>query len=371
MRVLQFGKFFPFRGGVEKVMQNLCIGFSTQGIHCDILTASSNGETSPLHFNAHCTIYRTKSLRKVMATMISPEMISKLKKIQNNYDIIHIHHPDPMAALALRLSGYKGKVVLHWHSDIVRQKMALKFYLPLQKWLLKRADVILCTSPTYAETEHLANVQDKIEILPIGIEDMTPSQRQMRSIQSDYPGKKIIFAIGRLVGYKGFEYLIEAAQYLSDDYVILIGGQGPLKEQLTQLIKKLGVEDKVKLLGIVPNNALSSYYGAAKLFCLSSVERTEAFAIVQVEAMACGTPVVATTIDGSGVAWVNKTGVSGLNVPTRNAHALAEAIQTICDDDKVHAEYSERARQRFEEAFQLDTMIQNCKEIYHKLLATS
>lgn len=371
MRILQLGKFFPFRGGVEKVMQNLCIGFSTQGIHCDILTASANGKTDPVHINSRCTIFRTKTIYKMMATMLSPKMITTLRKIQANYDIIHIHHPDPMATLALFLSGFKGKVVVHWHSDIVRQKVALILYRPLQNWLLKRADIVLCTSPAYAGTEHLAEVQDKIAILPIGIEEMTPSHRWVQSIQNDYIGKKIIFSMGRLVSYKGFEYLIQAAQYLSDDYVILIGGRGPLYNKLKTLISDLNVEEKVKLLGTVPNETLPSYYGAAKLFCLSSIERTEAFAIVQVEAMACGTPIVATTIDGSGVPWVNKTGVSGLNVPTRNASALAEAIQTICDDDKTHAEYSQRARQRFEELFQLDTMVQNCQEIYQKLLANS
>jgi rhamnosyl/mannosyltransferase len=81
--------------------------------------------------------------------MVSPAMVSHLRMIASEYDIIHVHHPDPMAALALRLSGYQGKVVLHWHSDIVKQKKLLSLYLPLQKWLIRRADLIVGTTPVY------------------------------------------------------------------------------------------------------------------------------------------------------------------------------------------------------------------------------
>lgn len=83
--------------------------------------------------------------------MLSPAMIFRLRKINKEYDIIHIHHPDPMACLALFLSGYKGPVVLHWHSDILKQKMLLKLYSPLQNWLLRRAKVIVGTTPVYVQ----------------------------------------------------------------------------------------------------------------------------------------------------------------------------------------------------------------------------
>jgi hypothetical protein len=75
----------------------------------------------------------------------------------HEYDIIHVHHPDPMAALALFCSGYKGRVVLHWHSDILKQKVLLKFYMPLQRWLLKRAEVLVGTTPIYVKESPLLN----------------------------------------------------------------------------------------------------------------------------------------------------------------------------------------------------------------------
>lgn len=98
------------------------------------------------------------------------------------------------------------------------------------------------------------------------------------------------------MAYKGYRYLIESARYLTDDYVVLIGGSGPLMCDLQAEIETWGVEDRVKLLGRIPDGDLPAYYGACDVFCLSSVQRTEAFGIVQIEAMSCGKPVVATRI---------------------------------------------------------------------------
>lgn len=177
--------------------------------------------------------------------MLSPAMIFRLRKINKEYDIIHIHHPDPMACLALFLSGYKGPVVLHWHSDILKQKMLLKLYSPLQNWLLRRAKVIVGTTPVYVqESPFLENIQRKVISVPIGIDEMKPVPGRVAQIKERYAGKKIIFSLGRLVEYKGYEYLIKASQKLNDDYIILIGGKGPLQEYLQSLIDELGVRKK-------------------------------------------------------------------------------------------------------------------------------
>ena len=217
--------------------------------------------------------------------MLSPAMIFRLRKINKEYDIIHIHHPDPMACLALFLSGYKGPVVLHWHSDILKQKMLLKLYSPLQNWLLRRAKVIVGTTPVYVqESPFLENIQRKVISVPIGIDEMKPVPGRVAQIKERYAGKKIIFSLGRLVEYKGYEYLIKASQKLNDDYIILIGGKGPLQEYLQSLIDELGVRKKVKLLGFIDDKDLPDYFGACDLFCLSSIWKTEAFGIVQIEA---------------------------------------------------------------------------------------
>ena len=368
MKILQLGKFYPIRGGVEKVMYDLMMGLSELGVSCDMLCALSDGGSRIVRLNENARLIGCRTWVKLAATMISPDMILTLRRVCREYDVIHVHHPDPMACLALFLSGYKGKVVLHWHADIEKQKVLLRFYMPLQKWLLKRADVIVGTTPAYlAASPYLKSVQDKVCCLPIGVEPVLPPVEEAAKIRSSYPGKKIIFSLGRLVAYKGFSYLVEAAQYLGNDYVVLIGGAGPLEAELKSQIQALGLEDKVKLLGRISDEEVVAHYGACTLFCMSSVFKTEAFGIVQIEAMSCGKPIVATRIPGSGVAWVNEHKVSGLNVEPMNAQQLAEAIVAIAEDENVYKTYCEGAAQRYRELFTKQSMIANVQEIYSKL----
>ena len=209
LKILQLGKFYPVRGGVEKVMYDLMTGLSERGVDCDMLCALSQGGPRTIPVNAHARLIGCRTWAKVAATMISPAMIFSLRRRCGEYDIIHVHHPDPMACLALFLSGYRGKVVLHWHADIEKQKMLLELYRPLQEWLLGRADLIVGTTPVYtAESPCLVRVLHKTACLPIGVDPVVPDPEKVDALRRKYPGRKIIFSLGRLVAYKGYRYLI-------------------------------------------------------------------------------------------------------------------------------------------------------------------
>ena len=368
MKILQLGKFYPIRGGVEKVMFDLMLGLSIEGVECDMLCAAyqEKGFTRVMSNKSKLIVVNT--VREVAATMISPAMVLKLKQIAKNYDIIHVHHPDPMAAFALLCSGYKGKVVLHWHSDILKQKSLLKLYMPIQKWLINRADVIVGTTPVYVkESPYLQEVQHKVTYLPIGVCHLESPIKQVMDLRRKYLGKHIVFSLGRLVPYKGFAYLIEAAKHLDDNYMVLIGGTGPLRDELQAQIEALGLQDRVKLLGYVSDVDLPAYFEACDLFCMSSVMKTEAFGIVQIEAMSCGKPVVATKIPESGVSWVNQDGVSGLNAEPCDAEDLAKCIRGILADENDYARFSKGALDRYKTVFTQELMIHKCLDIYKKL----
>ena len=367
MRVLQLGKFYPIRGGVEKVAYDLMVGLSERGVHCDMMCAASQGRSRVISINRNASIICCHTWLKAAATMISPAMIFTLRKICRQYDIIHVHHPDPMACLALYLSSYKGRVIVHWHSDIQKQKILLNFYRPLQNWLLSRADLVIGTTPVYlSESPYLQSVQKKSVCLPIGISPMLPDVKSVEAIRQRYMNKKIVFSLGRLVAYKGFCHLVAAAQYLGDDFVVLIGGTGALESELQREIDKLGLHEKVRLLGRINDEDLPTYYGACDVFCLSSVQKTEAFGIVQIEAMSCGKPVVATRIPHSGVPYVNAHGISGLNVTPGNAYELSEAIKTIVGNKDTYEHFSKGAKERYETLFTKNIMIKKCLEIYGK-----
>ncbi|WP_346083775.1 glycosyltransferase [Sphingobacterium ginsenosidimutans] len=366
MRILQLGKFYPIRGGVEKVMYDLTLGLSEKEIYCDMLCASTEDHVAePIRLNNYGQVIVLNTKVKMAATMIAPDMVSTLRRIKHRYDIIHIHHPDPMATLALFLSGYKGKVVLHWHSDILKQKALLKLYSPLQSWLIRRADIIVGTTPVYVDdSPFLQYVKHKIDYIPIGTLPVQSAEEKVAQIRDKYPNKCLIFSLGRLVEYKGYEYLIRSALFLDDNYHIVIGGKGPLEAELKDLIVELKVEDKVTLLGYVSDAEVGDYFQAADIFCLSSILKTEAFAIVQIEAMSCGKPVVCSFIPGSGVSWVNRHGFSGLVVDQKNPQSLAEAFHEIYTDKTLFEQLKWGSRNRYENHFTRDKMVQKCMDIY-------
>ncbi|MDE7024557.1 MAG: glycosyltransferase [Paramuribaculum sp.] len=372
MKVLQLGKFYPVRGGVEKVMYDIMTGLASRGIDCDMMCAELSGHGAINRVSEHSRLITCRTWVKAASTTISPSMPVYLRRIASDYDIIHVHHPDPMAALALYMSGYRGKVVLHWHSDIVKQRRLVRLYAPLQSWLLRRADVVIGTTDDYIqESPFLAPVLDKTVCVPIGVEPMKPDYAGATEIRNRYPGKTIVFFLGRLIGYKGVDQLVEAASKLPDNYVVLIGGSGPLRDQLESQILTLGLGHKVHMLGRIPDESLPAYYTACHLFCLPSVMKTEAFGVVQIEAMSLGKPIVATRIPGSGVSWVNAHKQSGLNVPVRDAEALAKAILEITKSHEKYSQYCDGAESRYHSLFTLDSMIANCEKIYRLLLEKS
>ena len=366
MRILQLGKFYPIRGGVEKVMFDLTVGISSAGIPCDMLCAAFQSESvKEIRLNGLGRVICVKAISKKAGTMLSMAMIRYLRIHKNEYDIIHIHHPDPMAALALRLSGFQGPVVLHWHSDILSQKALLALYRPLQSWLLRRATRIVCTTPVYLrESPWLRTVQDKGAAIPIGIEPIRPNPEKAEAFRSRFPGKNILLSVGRLVPYKGYDYLIEAMQYLPDTCHLVIGGTGPLQQQLENRVAALQLQDRVTLLGYVPDEDLPAWFTACDVFVLPSVMKTEAFGIVQIEAMSCGKPVVATRIPESGVSWVNQHGVSGINVPPCEPKALAKGIQKALGHATT---LGEGAKQLFRERYTIQSMIQKTISLYENL----
>lgn len=369
MKILQVGKFYPVLGGVEKVMWDLTLGLNASGMHCDMLCAKFPGdvisEEDKEAMGGHLICCR--AWKKLSGTMIAPSMIVWLRRHCREYDIIHIHHPDPMAALALRLCGYDGRVILHWHSDIVSQQFGLALYRPLQSWLIRRAERIVGTTPVYvSQSVWLKDSRHKICHVPIGISPVRYDEELVRAISDRYSGKHLVLAAGRLVPYKGYDVLIRSFSLLPEDYCLVIIGQGPLMDQMVALTEELGVSDRVSFLGHVPDKELYSYMAASEVLALTSVMKSEAFGIVQIEAFSCSVPVVSTRIPESGVSWVNADGISGLTVPVRDAEAAAAAIRSICEDATMRDKLSVGARLRYEQLFTLKRMTENIMNIYEE-----
>lgn len=371
IKVLQLTKFYPpFWGGIEAVTHQLTEGLIDEGFNCDVLCANTELKNSEEYFNNKYNVIRAASFGRLFSTSVSFALIKCLFKIHKNYQVIHVHLPDPLTAFALFLVKPSCKIVIHWHSDIIKQKLLLKLFLPVQHWLLKRADVIIGTSPKYIqESFQLKEYLHKCVPVPIGSAiDTRVNEKDILQLKAKYNNRKIIFALGRLVYYKGFEFLIKAAANLPDDYVVLIGGTGPLHNYLNKLIDKYQLSDKVKLIGKIPQHKLALYYQSCLLFCFPSTHASEAFGVSQIEAMMFGKPVISTEIPRSGVSWVNQHMHSGIVIEKENAAAISKAILLLANDYKLYHQLCIDAKNRYQTHFKPDKMIKSVASIYKQIL---
>ena len=370
MKILHLGKYYPpYFGGIEKVNFDLVEELNKCSITTDVLCF--NDGTNGLIKEKHYKIYRANNLFTAFSTPFSLSYIKIFKRIHHQYDIVHIHLPNPGATLALQSVNFKGKIVVHWHSDIIKQKILKRFYVPFQKALLKRADSIVVTSPPYLEgSKDLMPFKHKCHVIPIGINkhDLFSDEDFLNSLKEAYAGKKIIFSLGRLIYYKGFNYLVEAAKDLPDNYIILIGGVGEMEKELKSMIHEQGLESKVKLIGKIGDNDLGSYFQICDVFCLPSIEKSEAFGVVQIEAMSFGKPVISTNIADSGVPWINENGKTGITVHPKNPAELSQAIKTIVTDLSLSKKLGENGRLKYQNEFTVGKMTDKTIELYRKLL---
>ena len=284
-------------------------------------------------------------------------------------DAVELHLPFPLADLALLLSGYKGRVVVAWHSDVVRQKLLLKLYTPLMKWLLKRADAILVATQAHIDNSpYLRPYREKCVIVPYGIDpaeyDDRPHLSPLNGMLHDKSAKKVLFT-GRLVYYKGADVLLEAFAKVQTNAELFLAGTGVLEPELKQRAEALGIASRVHFLGRRMTPELRDMFADCDIFVLPSVANSEAFGIVQLEAMYYGKPVINTALP-TGVPLVSIGGETGLTVPPSDAQALADAMETLLSDDALRAKYGAAARERVLREFSLSTVMARTKAVLLK-----
>lgn len=373
MRVLQVGKFYPpHAGGIETTTKDI-FEVNNDGYVCDVLCFSSTRKTI---IENHPTgkIIRCGTLFNLFSMPFSFSYFYYLIKLHKQYDVIHLHHPNPQPFVCLLFLKLKAKLLVHWHSDILNKGIFYKLFSPVEKKILKKANCIAGTTPVYIEeSPMLQPFLAKTTFVPSAFDETSLKfdDGKVKELQNKYNNRKIIFALGRHVGYKGFNFLITAAKSLGDDAVVIIGGVGPLYEQHKKMVADLKLEDKVFLAGRIPNDDLGNYYKACSIFCLPSCHKSEAFGLVMIEAMYFGKPIIATKIPGSGVSWVNIDGVTGLNAENEDPSSLAAKISILLHNATLRQEYGNNAHVRFMENFTSKILRRRFAQLYKKLVGAA
>jgi len=350
MKILQINKlYYPVIGGIETVVKDIAEGLNGESdFQIDVLACRDKGPRQTEIIN-DVKVFRAASRGKALGMPLSLDFFKLFSEIKNNYDIIIIHHPFPLASI-IAPSIPKEKLIIFYHCDIVRQKLFRLFFRPFIAASLKNSRKILVSGRNIISSSPLLKpLADKCVAVPFGFDDRLDAgdEFEAAAIKNRYSGgKKLLLGVGRLVYYKGFEYAVKAMA--SVDARLLIIGSGPQEKKLRQLIASLKLEEKIII--IPPQPRLKPYFLASDLFVFPSSRKSEAFGLVQLEALAAGRPIINTRLQ-TAVEEVSQDGISGLTVKTKNAGALATAINRLLNDDNLRKQFGLNARERYQKLF--------------------
>lgn len=373
MRIVHLGKFYPpAPGGIETHVRTLALAQAKLG--ADVRVFCLNHEDGPTVVERDGPVEVTRFRRAASALKLDvcPELPAALRRVEA--DLLHLQVPNPTMILALLGVRRHPPLVVSYQSDVVRQKLRGALFRPIERLVYRRVRAILASSPTYAGgSSFLRRYPDLLGVLANGIDlvpYLEPSAEHLaeaRAIRDRHRGP-IWLGCGRMVYYKGFQNAIRALSQV-EGTLLLVGG-GPDRPKLEQEARALGVADRAIFLGNLPHYLdLVPYYLAADAFWFPSNARSEAFGLVQVEAMASGCPVINTQIPHSGVPWVSRHEESGLTVAVNDPTALAEAARRLLTEPGLRERLTAEARRRAIADFDQKVMAERSLAIYRRVIA--
>lgn len=319
-----------------------------------------------------------------------PQLLWSLK----DFDIVHLHYPffggAEVVWLAKLLNESKINLVITYHMDVVGGIFMKPFFSFHTKFIMPRiinsADKVIVTSLDYAQTSNInalvAKTPEKFLELPpsVDLEKFFPSKKNKELLYKYGINSEIdrvmlfVGALDKAHYFKGIKFLIDSFNVLdysggqdSNYHVkLLIVGEGNLKNKYKDEVSKAGLAGKIIFADPVTDEKIADYYNLADLVVLPSVDRSEAFGITLIEAMACGKPVVASNLPG--VRSVISDGVDGFLFEVKNEGDLANRVSKLLSDDQLREKMGQQGRQKAEKYFGQEYLIRRLVGIYEDLL---
>lgn len=363
--VLHVGKFYPpAPGGMERVVQLLCEGEQAT-TDSRVLVANTGVGTVRERWRG-VEVTRVSSVASIGSVGVCPTFPLEMWRARR--DVTVLHEPNPLALVADWASAQAGPLVVWFHSEVIRPQWKYRLmYRPFLRRVLRRASRIVVSSPNLAaHAAELQEFRDKCVVIPFGIDtdrlERTPAiDAKVREISERFPSPRFLF-VGRLVPYKGVDVLVEAMRHV--DGIALIVGDGPMRAALERQHPETA---RVHFLGHLSDEDVVAHLHACDVFVLPSVTRAETFGVVQLEAMACGKPVISTNLP-TGVPWVNRHRETGLVVEPGDPIGLAVALTEIATDHDLRRRLGAQARERVQEQFTLERMTAESSALYREVL---
>lgn len=383
MKICHLGKYYPpATGGMEAHVRLLARGQAELGAqvrvigvnHIDAFGRDVTWDVfrqTPFLDEHDGPVRVTRMSRRASLARfdVCPGLASVLRQLSGDkFDVLHLHTPNPAMVLALNFCTGSLPLVISHHSDVVRQKyLGLAFRL-FEQPVYRRAALILADSPEYAAGSFMLRChRNRVTPLPLGIDlepFLNPSAESMEiaAAWKQQFGEPLWLCVGRLVYYKGFETAVRALARAPGRLVVI--GTGPREPILRRLADKVGVAGRIVWRGSVDDATLAAAYHAATALWFPSNARSEAFGLVQVEAMAAGCPVINTQIPQSGVPWVCRDGREGLTVPVNDSEELAAAAMRLLAEPGLRGRLADAGRRRAMEEYDYRRMAARSLELY-------
>ncbi|WP_448552187.1 glycosyltransferase [Thalassotalea montiporae] len=376
MRILHVGKYFaPFKGGIENVMMDLMDEQVRQGhnVSC-VVHQHKVGSKYECSNDYGYNSYKVPILGILAFTPIAPSFRSILHKAitAEKPDIIHIHMPNVSAFWCFFIAQANNiPWVVHWHADVLGSqptaavRLLYPFYQIFEQKLLKACNSVIATSPPYfKDSIPLLFASDKTCVIPLGIRALPSSP-----LKNSRPEPSLnLLIVGRLTYYKGHDVLIRALGKLDSNANVNLSiiGHGDKEKYLRRLVKHLGLAERVFFLGKVSDSELIQEIERADIICLPSIEKTEAFGVVLLEAMRQSKPCMVSNVKGSGMSWVVEHGVTGFVIDSGDADSWARAISSIYQKSDLE-EIGKNALRRFQKMFTIERVAEEISQLYSRV----
>jgi ABC-type polysaccharide/polyol phosphate export permease/glycosyltransferase involved in cell wall biosynthesis len=367
-----FKVYYPdLFGGTLSVIRDICAGlkdrFAAQVLACSKFAGSRQIEVNGV------AVERVRSFGDLLSLPAAPAFPWRLWRRIAGHDLLALHAPFPLADLVFALGlGRRRPLVVHWHADIVTHAKLRPLVEPLMRPTLRRAEAIIVSDAILLDSSPLLReFSDKCHVVPFGIDVSKydcPAHSSPARAEAGTDRGRLVLACGRLVPYKGFDVLARAA--VGRDFEVWIIGEGRERPHLEKLIAELGVEDRVRLLGSVPDEDLVKFMRIANVFAMPSVTNAETFGLVQLEAMAAGRPIVNTALD-TAVPLVARHGIEAITVEPGDHEALADAIDTLIGDLDLRRRMGEAARLRATTRYSTLVFKEGIERVYRMAIAAS
>jgi len=374
MRILHVGKYYPpVKGGMETVLRHLCEGMLARGHSVSALVAGTDRadrveQLGPIATGASGRLLRAGSLAVISSQPLTPTLPSLLRRELLTFQphILHLHLPNPIAcavclALLPKNPARRGPRLAVWyHADITRQRFGGSLVQPLVKACLTRAAGVCVSSDALRDhSQLLSRYREKVDVIPFGIDT-----EEWEAVRTSAQGPFLF--VGRLVYYKGLSLLLRAMAGVPEAELVIVGS-GPLRNELIAQSKRENLQGRVHFAGELADDHLRDTMSTARALILPSTQRSEAFGLVQLEAMAAGLPVISTSLP-TGIAEVNVDGVTGRIVPPADVEALVAAITELQVNPALVRNWGESGRRHVRERFERENMIEKLETWYSSLL---